>query len=101
MAAANPFHDPLRFERRVPPCTIVIFGANGDLTRRKLVPALYRLAYERRLPAGFAVLGTSRTNMSDDHFREKMKSAVTEFLEDSPFDEKIWRDFAQNLFYHP
>ena len=101
MAAANPFHDPLRFERRVPPCAIVIFGANGDLTRRKLVPALYRLAYERRLPAGFAVLGTSRTPMNDDQFREKMKSAVTEFLEDSPFDENIWREFALNLYYQP
>ena len=49
MAEANPFQDPLRFERRVPPCAVVIFGANGDLTKRKLIPALYRLAYERRL----------------------------------------------------
>lgn len=101
MAAANPFHDPLRFERRVPPCAVVIFGATGDLTKRKLVPALYQLAIERRLPGSFAVLGTARTSMSDDQFREKMKSAVTEFLEDSRFDENIWSEFARNLFYEP
>ena len=43
---ANPFQDPLRFERRMPECAVVIFGANGDLTKRKLLPALYRLAYD-------------------------------------------------------
>src|ERR1039458_7260876 len=63
MSLENPFQDPLRFERRVPECAMVIFGANGDLTKRKLLPALYRLAYERRLDAGFAVLGISRTPM--------------------------------------
>ena len=79
----NPFQDPLRFERRVPECVIVIFGANGDLTKRKLMPALYRLAYDRRLSAGFAVVGISRTPMSDDEFREKMREAVEEFSEDT------------------
>ena len=64
MPEANPFQDPLRFERRVPPCAIVIFGANGDLTKRKLIPALYRLAYDRRLPPGFAIIGNSRTGMT-------------------------------------
>ncbi len=59
MAAANPFQDPLRFERKMPECAVVIFGANGDLTKRKLLPALYRLAYERRLSPGFAVIGIS------------------------------------------
>ena len=68
MTLANPFQDPLRFERRVPECTVVIFGANGDLTKRKLMPALYRLMYERRLSPGFAVVGVSRTAMSDDQF---------------------------------
>jgi glucose-6-phosphate 1-dehydrogenase len=99
MTVANPFHDPVRFERRVSPCALVIFGANGDLTRRKLVPALYRLAYEQRLPAGFAVVGNSRTAMSDDEFREKMREATGAFLEDTPLDEALWRDFAAGLFY--
>lgn len=99
MSEANPFQDPLRFERRVPPCAIVIFGANGDLTKRKLIPALYRLAYERRLPPGFAIVGNSRTKMSDDDFRNKMREAVEEFSEDTPFEETLWADFAEHLFY--
>src|SRR5208283_275783 len=99
MADANPFQDTLRFERRVPACAVVIFGANGDLTKRKLLPALYRLAYERRIPQTFAVIGNSRTAMSDDDFREKMKESVQKFLEDSPFDESIWESFAKGLYY--
>src|SRR5688572_7719600 len=99
MSEANPFQDPLRFERRVPPCAIVIFGANGDLTKRKLIPALYRLAFDRRLPSGFAVLGNSRTKMTDEQFREKMREALQEFLDDTPFDERLWNDFSQHLFY--
>jgi glucose-6-phosphate 1-dehydrogenase len=99
MARDNPFQDPLRFERRVPECAAVIFGANGDLTKRKLMPALYRLAYDRRLAAGFAVVGISRTPMSDDQFREKMLESVKEFSEDTKFDEDVWKAFAGGLFY--
>ena len=99
MSGANPFQDPLRFERRVPPCSIVIFGANGDLTKRKLIPALYRLAYDRRLPSGFAVIGNSRTKMTDEAFRGKMREALDEFLEDTPFEEPLWKDFQNHLFY--
>src|ERR1700683_4652051 len=95
MSAANPFEDPLRFERRVPPCAVVIFGANGDLTKRKLIPALYRLAYERRLTQSFPTIGNSRTAMSDDEYRAKMRESVKQFLEDSPFDENLWDDFAK------
>src|SRR5207245_6074755 len=91
--------DPLRFNRKTPPCAVVIFGANGDLTKRKLMPALYRLAFEGRLPASFAVLGNSRTPLSDDAFRDKMHEAVKRFLEDSPFDEDIWTSFARNLYF--
>jgi glucose-6-phosphate 1-dehydrogenase len=99
MPETNPFQDPLRFERRVSPCAIVIFGANGDLTQRKLLPALYRLAFERRFPPGVAILGNSRTAMSDEQFREKMREGVEKYLEDSPFDPDLWNSFAQGLFY--
>src|SRR3954470_22908450 len=99
MPPENPFHDPLRFERRVPECATVIFGANGDLTKRKLVPALYRLAYDRRLSAGFAVIRSSRTPMTDEQFREKMLEAVKEFSEDTRFDQDVWNAFAAGLFY--
>jgi glucose-6-phosphate 1-dehydrogenase len=99
MADGNPFQDPLRFERRVPECAIAIFGANGDLTRRKLMPALYRLACDRRLPAGFAVVGTSRTPLSDQQFRDKMREAVRDFSQDTKLDDRLWDAFAQGLFY--
>src|SRR3954453_23493602 len=94
MPNENPFQDPLRFERQVPECVIVIFGANGDLTKRKLMPALYRLAYDRRLASGFAVVGISRTPLSDDQFRQKMRESVTEFSEDTKLDEEVWSAFA-------
>jgi glucose-6-phosphate 1-dehydrogenase len=95
----NPLQDALRFERRVPPCAVVIFGASGDLSKRKLLPSLYRLFYERRISPDFAVIGSSRTAMSDDQFRERMKDSVSKFLEDAPFDEDVWKSFAQSLFY--
>ena len=99
MSPDNPFQDPLRFERKMPECAVVIFGANGDLTKRKLLPALYRLALERRLAPGFAVLGISRTPMSDDQFREKMRDSVQHFQEHSDFDTTVWDSFAKGLFY--
>ncbi len=99
MPQENPFQDPLRFERRVPECAMVIFGANGDLTKRKLIPALYRLAYDRRISAGFAVIGISRSPMSDDQFREKMLEAVKEFSEDTEVQDDLWKTFAAGLFY--
>ena len=97
----NPFQDSLRFEHRVPPCAAVIFGANGDLTRRKLMPALYRLGRDRRLPPSFAVIGSSRTPYNDDAFREKMRADITQFLDGEPVDADIWRAFASSLFYVP
>lgn len=98
---SNPLQDPLRFARQIPPCAIVIFGASGDLSRRKLLPSLYRLFYERRISQSFAVIGSSRTAMSDAQFRERMKESVSKFLEDAPFDEEVWKAFEQSLFYVP
>jgi glucose-6-phosphate 1-dehydrogenase len=101
MLPPNPFQDPLRFERRVPECAMVIFGATGDLNRRKLMPALFRLAYDRRLPAGFSVVGVSRSPLSDDEFRRRMCEAVKQFSEDTEFDADVWGEFARGLFYVP
>src|SRR5438045_4465268 len=97
--ALNPFADSLRFERRLPECAIVIFGAAGDLAKRKLLPALYRLAYDRRLPASFAIIGNSRTPMSDDEYRQRMLDAVKEFSEDGAMGAELWKRFADNLYY--
>ena len=67
--------------------------------RRELLPALYRLAYDRRLGAGFAVIGSSRTPMSDDQFRDKMRESVEQFSEDTKLDEDVWAAFAKGLYY--
>src|SRR5579885_1280246 len=97
----NPFADPLRFQRQAPECAIVIFGASGDLTKRKLIPALYRLAYDSRLPASFSIVGVSRSPLSDDAFRDAMREAVQNFSEDTAFDPNLWSQFAPNLYYIP
>jgi glucose-6-phosphate 1-dehydrogenase len=97
----NPLRVGMRLERAAEPCAVVIFGASGDLARRKLIPALYRLVQERVLPAEFAIVGLGRTAMTDDEFREKMKAAVVEFSESKSVDEEVWRSFAAGLRYLP
>src|ERR671911_462500 len=69
----NPLRSATRLDRTAEPCVVVIFGATGDLTRRKLLPALYRLAQQRAIPGEFAVLGIARHSLSDDEFRAAMK----------------------------
>ena len=80
-------------------CVLVIFGASGDLTKRKLIPALYNLALENRLPERFAVVGYARSEMSHEVFREKMREAVKEFSRTGLKDESVWRQFANTLYY--
>jgi len=75
----------------------VIFGASGDLTKRKLIPALYSLYVQNLLPENFALLGVSRTKFTDDDFRQKMKSALHEFKE-IDYDSHI-EDFIKLIFY--
>jgi glucose-6-phosphate 1-dehydrogenase len=95
----NPLRAGIRLERTAEPCIVVIFGASGDLTKRKLVPALYRLVQERLLPAEFAIVGLARTEMNSDEFRARMKEAVQEFSEDKRVDEEVWDSFAQGMHY--
>ncbi|HEX8069441.1 MAG TPA: glucose-6-phosphate dehydrogenase [Pyrinomonadaceae bacterium] len=97
----NPLREGLRLERTAEPCTVIIFGATGDLTKRKLVPALYRLVQERLVPGEFAIVGAARTEMSHDDFRAKMKEAVQQFSEAKRVDEDVWSSFAQGLYYSP
>jgi glucose-6-phosphate 1-dehydrogenase len=80
-------------------CVMTIFGASGDLTKRKLIPALYNLALEKRLPERFAVVGYARSEMSDEAFREKMRDAVKEFSRTGLQDGDVWRQFASTLYY--
>ena len=80
-------------------CVVTIFGASGDLTKRKLIPALYNLALEKRLPERFAVVGYARSEMNDDGFRDKMREAVKEFSRTGLKDDSVWQQFAATLYY--
>ncbi len=94
----NPLRAGLEFQRMPDPCVMVIFGVTGDLTARKLMPALYDLAVGHPLPEGFSILGVSHRDWSDDQFREEMRAAVTSSAR-SPVTDESWQLFAQGLFY--
>ncbi len=86
-------------ERQPQPCTLVIFGATGDLTRRKLVPGLYSLAHQGLLPPHFAVIGFARRDKTHEQFRGEMRQAINEFAR-HPLDESLWETFANGIYYH-
>jgi glucose-6-phosphate 1-dehydrogenase len=98
VTAENPLLEGLRLQRTPDPCALVIFGASGDLTRRKLFPALYSLALRRLLPERFGVVGVARTEETDDGFRERMKDAVQEFGRDE-FRDDMWEWLAEGMRY--
>ncbi|HKV42414.1 MAG TPA: glucose-6-phosphate dehydrogenase [Blastocatellia bacterium] len=94
----NPLREGLRIQSTVEPCTVVLFGASGDLTKRKLIPALFSLWQKQLLSPGFSVIGYARTKMSHDEFRAAMRDAVLEFAE-TEFNQAAWDSFAEGLFY--
>jgi glucose-6-phosphate 1-dehydrogenase len=80
------------------PFCLVVFGASGDLTRRKIIPSVYRLYRNRLLPDNFFIVGTARTEMNDSDFRDSMRDAVrTAFPED--FDDNLWLEFTKKIYY--
>jgi glucose-6-phosphate 1-dehydrogenase len=91
--AENPLLQGLGPRRTPSPCALTVFGASGDLTRRKIFPALYSLACRRMLPEQFAVVGVARRDWTDEEFRERMEHAVREFGRDD-FDEGVWEWLA-------
>ncbi|HVF48673.1 MAG TPA: glucose-6-phosphate dehydrogenase [Pyrinomonadaceae bacterium] len=95
----NPLREGIRLEQAAGPCAMIIFGASGDLTQRKLMPALYRLTQERLLPAEFAIVGTARTETDDAGFRALMKDAIVEHGEAQEVDAEVWQSFAARLHY--
>ena len=95
----NPLRDGLRIRKTPEPCAMVIFGASGDLTQRKLVPALFYLARERLLPAEFTVIGCSKTPYTHEQFRQRMRKALKEFSSLSAGDESLLESFTKGLFY--
>ena len=83
----------------IEPLTVVIFGASGDLTDRKLMPALYQLAAAGQLPDDYAIVGVARRDWSNDFLREQMHTAVKKAVAPESIDEALWQDFARRLFY--
>lgn len=96
----NPLRVGLQQDRIPEPQILVIFGASGDLTQRKLVPALYQMRLERRLPPEITIVGVARRDWSHDYFREQMREGVEEFG-GGLRKEAIWDEFAKGLFYLP
>jgi glucose-6-phosphate 1-dehydrogenase len=95
---SNPLAEGLPVRRRPDPCAIVIFGASGDLTRRKLFPALYALAYRRLLPEQFAIVGVARTEQTTKEFLADMRAGVREHGRD-PLKSDVWNWLADGVRY--
>jgi len=97
---SHPLEEPGISTRFIDPCILVIFGATGDLTARKLFPAIYNLAREGLLPSQFAVVGFARRDKTHEQFRQEMKEAINKFSRVKPVDETVWKHFEQQIFYH-
>jgi len=94
----NPLRVGLQQERLPEPQILVIFGASGDLTQRKLVPALYKLRKERRIAPETTIVGVARRDWSHDYFREQMREGIEQFSDGIGIEE-LWQDFSQGLYY--
>ena len=94
----NPLRVGLQQERTADPAIIVIFGASGDLTQRKLIPAIYQIRRERRLPSEMTIVGVARRDWTHDYFRQHLKDGIEEFG-NGVGNEELWNDFVQGIFY--
>src|SRR6267154_6722722 len=97
--APNPLREGIRIKHSPEPCVMVIFGATGDLTHRKLLPALYDLALEHPLPAGFSVVGFARRPYSDEQFREQALESINQYSRQKPVTQQVWESFATGIHY--
>lgn len=91
----------LELGRRADPFGMVIYGAHGDLTKRKLIPALFSLHLQNLLPKDFFIIGASRTALSDEQFRSSMRQAILDFASDIKVEGNSWDQFATSLYYRP
>ena len=82
-----------------PPCALVIFGASGDLAKRKLIPAIYELARQKMLSEKFVLVGYSRSEMTDEQYRQECREAVQKFARTKPVDDAIWKRIENATFY--
>ncbi|MCB1226076.1 MAG: glucose-6-phosphate dehydrogenase [Verrucomicrobiales bacterium] len=95
----NPFQETLFHRNQAEPCTMVIFGATGDLTHRKLIPALYNLAASGDLPPHFQCIGFARRDKTDPDFRSELETANRKYSRQTHSDE-LWQRFEQSIHYH-
>lgn len=96
----NPLQEGGLLAKVSEPCILVIFGATGDLTGRKLLPALYNLAHDSLLPSHFACVGFARREKSDEDFRQESKQDINQFSRNRPVDPALFDAFANQMFYH-
>ncbi|MBX9745137.1 MAG: glucose-6-phosphate dehydrogenase [Chlamydiales bacterium] len=96
----HPLEEAGRSSRNIDPCIVVIFGATGDLTGRKLAPALYNLGKEGMLPPNFACVGFARREKTHEQFREELKKDVATYSRTKPLEESFWSRFQEQFFYH-
>ncbi len=95
----NPLREGLRLQRTPEPCTVVILGASGDLTKRKLVPALYNLDLERLLPNSISIVGMARRPIPAEDFRNQMRDGINTFSRKRPVDASVWESFSRSIEY--
>ena len=95
----NPLRSLLESDRIEDPCSIVFFGASGDLFKRMLLPAVYNLRLEGILPANFSVVGFSRSSFTDDTFRAYCKESIDSFSRSGPTKESMWAEFSRRISY--
>ena len=96
----NPLRIGLRMRRTPDPCVFVLFGITGDLAHRKLLPALYNLSVERRLPPNFTIMGFARRSYTDEELREDLKRSVEKYSRNKPSQRPgVWHSFAEGIFY--
>jgi glucose-6-phosphate 1-dehydrogenase len=96
----NPLRDGLRLERMAEPCTMIICGATGDLTDRKLAPALYNTLLGGFLPPEFTVVGFARRDLADEDFRNHLLESINTYSRNRPVKPAIWESFAKGIEYH-
>ncbi len=97
--AQNPLRQGIRMEHTPEPSVMVIFGATGDLTHRKLIPALYNLALDRRLPTNFSIVAFARRPYNDETFQAEALTSINTFSRRRPIQPAIWEEFGKHIHY--
>ena len=86
-------------QKAIAPCTVVIFGASGDLTARKLMPALYHLAKGNLLPSQYRIIGFARREKTNDQWREELKEGIMKYSKSKVIADNVWIEFSKNVYY--